>query len=156
MRVRYKSKGLWRFIKVQKLVKKYCDPVRLKGVKDVWFCHPNKVCYLKIFPEFYAAVTDSDKSKRKTLEIRLNDRDYHVGDILVLEEYIPAWDKQYSLNIQDEMSKHLSSPQCEFSGEGNKLGMYTGNRAIRLVTHIVSTEPYVDNGYVAMSLLEIR
>lgn len=38
---------------------------------------------LKIAPEFYLAVT----SGLKTAELRLNDRDYKVGDWLILNEY---------------------------------------------------------------------
>jgi hypothetical protein len=38
---------------------------------------------LKISPEFFQDV----KSELKNFEIRFNDRDYQVGDILILEEY---------------------------------------------------------------------
>lgn len=38
---------------------------------------------LKIIPEWFAAVL----LKMKTCEIRLNDRDYKVGDELILKEY---------------------------------------------------------------------
>lgn len=39
--------------------------------------------YLKILPEFYEAV----KSGAKTFEVRLNDRDYQVNDVLHLQEF---------------------------------------------------------------------
>jgi hypothetical protein len=41
---------------------------------------------LKILPEYFQAVADRDK----TFEIRKNDRDYKVGDRLILREYESA------------------------------------------------------------------
>ena len=38
---------------------------------------------LKILPEYFGAVS----LREKTFEIRKNDRDYHVGDTLVLKEW---------------------------------------------------------------------
>lgn len=38
---------------------------------------------LKILPEYYIAVSDGSK----TFEIRKNDRDFHLGDIVMLQEY---------------------------------------------------------------------
>lgn len=39
--------------------------------------------YLKILPEYYRAI----ESGRKTFEVRINDRNYQVYDILHLEEW---------------------------------------------------------------------
>lgn len=41
---------------------------------------------LKIWPNYYNAVT----SGLKTFEVRIDDRDYKVGDILELEEWDPS------------------------------------------------------------------
>ena len=59
---------------------------------------------------------------RKTLEIRKNDRAYQVGDILLLQEWEPDL--------------------CE----------YTGLVVACKVTHIVNEQPFVPEGYVAMSI----
>ena len=45
----------------------------------------SKTHYLKTWPEFFQAM----KSGKKTFELRKNDRDYQVGDTLVLQEYDP-------------------------------------------------------------------
>lgn len=42
-----------------------------------------KVHYLKIAPEYFEAVI----SKRKRFEIRKDDREYEVGDVIVLKEW---------------------------------------------------------------------
>lgn len=41
--------------------------------------------YLKTINPFYRAV----ESGKKSFEVRLNDRDYQVGDILHLQEFVP-------------------------------------------------------------------
>ena len=46
---------------------------------------------LKILPEYFEAVI----SGKKTFEIRKNDRDFKVGDLLALNEW---WDCEYSGN----------------------------------------------------------
>ena len=40
---------------------------------------------LKIRPAYYEAVA----SRKKSFEIRYNDRDFQVGDMLLLQEFIP-------------------------------------------------------------------
>lgn len=39
--------------------------------------------YLRVWEEFFSAL----ESQEKRFEIRVNDRDFNVGDILVLEEW---------------------------------------------------------------------
>ena len=41
--------------------------------------------YLKILPQYYMAVENGTK----TFEVRFNDREYKVGDILHLQEFVP-------------------------------------------------------------------
>jgi len=80
---------------------------------------------LKIWPEHYEAVTEPDPARRKTCEIRQNDRDYCVGDILELREYSP-----------DTV-------------------VYTGRSTRRLVTHIVNGTPFLPDNVAALSLAEV-
>jgi len=49
----------------------------------------SKIHYLKTLPEFFRDVQDG----RKTFEIRKDDRDYNVGDYLLLREWDPTIQK---------------------------------------------------------------
>ena len=42
-----------------------------------------KTHYLKTWPEFFQAT----KMRKKAFELRINDREYEVGDTIVLQEY---------------------------------------------------------------------
>jgi hypothetical protein len=44
---------------------------------------------LKTWTEFYRRIV----SREKKFELRKNDRDYQVGDILILQEYFPNLEK---------------------------------------------------------------
>lgn len=56
---------------------------------------------LKILPEYFKA----QKAGKKNFEIRKNDRDYKVGDKLVLKEYDPKA-KEFETMITDILEKH--------------------------------------------------
>ena len=81
-----------------------------------------KTHYLKTWPEYFQAM----KSGKKTFEIRKNDRDYEVGDTLVLQEYYPE-------------SK-----------------WYTGDEIQREVTYLLAEMPFVPEGYVCMAVEKVR
>jgi ribosomal protein S17 len=81
---------------------------------------------LKIWPEFYQAVVHPDLKQRKRVEIRKNDRDYRVGDELLLQEYNPI------------------------------SNVYTRQEARVLVTHILSGEPWLPEGNVALSIMLLK
>ena len=78
---------------------------------------------LKILPEFFEAVT----SRRKQFEIRKNDRDYKVGDQLVLREI----DYVHNENISDEL-------------------FYTGDSYKAEITYI--TDYAQKDGYVVLGI----
>jgi ASC-1-like (ASCH) protein len=46
---------------------------------------------LKIWPEYFEAVVDG----RKTFELRKADRDFKIGDIILLKEYIPDYENPH-------------------------------------------------------------
>lgn len=75
---------------------------------------------LKTWPEQFKEL----RSGKKTFEIRKDDRDYKVNDVLVLKEY------------------------------DNKKGEYTGHYVRRLVTHVMREYPIfgLKKGFCIMSL----
>lgn len=92
---------------------------------------------LKTWPEPFHAVA----SGLKTFEIRKNDREFEVGDILVLKEFKPK--------IIDDL--------VAFDSGLHTLGKYTGRQVIRRVTYMTrlshwAAVPTDGPTYVVMSL----
>lgn len=75
---------------------------------------------LKIYPDYFKAVIE----RRKTFEVRRNDRDFKVGDEVVLREYDPYADK------------------------------YTGRIWYGDITYILDNDLYCKRGLVIMSIVE--
>lgn len=73
---------------------------------------------LKTHPAPFAAVA----AGLKTCEFRLNDRGYKVGDVLVLEEFVPEQGER---------------PKPGEAGSGWSSERYTGAYAVRGVTHVL-------------------
>lgn len=80
---------------------------------------------LKIWPEYYEAVTEPDSARRKTCEIRINDRNYLQGDILELREFTPDTEA------------------------------FTGRQTRRLITHIIQGPPFLPDNVAVLSLAEV-
>jgi len=57
---------------------------------------------LKIHPEHFKAVCEGSKKA----ELRVNDRDYKVGDLLLLREYFPET-KEYSGHVTKQRVTHI-------------------------------------------------
>jgi Domain of unknown function (DUF3850) len=88
-----------------------------------------KAHYLKTWPVFFKAV----ESGRKTFEVRLDDREFEVDDLLVLQEWDP------------EVAARDSNPS---SG-------YTGIELRRRVTYVLLAGeecPALKDGYCVMGL----
>ena len=77
-----------------------------------------QVHYLKTLPEYYKDVFYHNKK----FEVRKNDRDFKVNDILILEEYDPMT---------------------------NKL---TGRRVTRTIIYILDNAEYLQEGYVVLGI----
>jgi hypothetical protein len=91
--------------------------------------------HLKTWPPQFQAVLD----RAKTFEWRRNDRQYAVGDLLILEEFVPA--------------------EIERDGEvwvEKEPAHYTGRKTIVRVLHIMDEGFGLPDGFVIMSLDFLR
>lgn len=78
----------------------------------------SNVHMLKILPEFLAPLS----TKEKNFEVRYNDRDYKVGDLLILQEWNP------------------------------KKEIYTGRWICAQISYILDDPRYCKEGYVILGL----
>lgn len=101
---------------------------------------------LKTAPEHFAAIL----SGLKTAELRKDDRNFAVGDTLLLRE----WNKQKA----DDYYSHHYDPLLSMAEmwERAVTRAYTGRALRRTVTHIVKGGPWLASGYVMLSLGEER
>lgn len=81
-----------------------------------------KVHYLKTWTPFFKDV----KTGIKPFEVRKNDRDYEVGDTLILNDIDPD------------------------------TGRYSGDWVPKLVTYKLDDERFVKDGYVVLGLKDIK
>jgi hypothetical protein len=78
-----------------------------------------KIHELKTWPDYYFRVFNG----QKTFEVRKHDRDFTVGDRLILKEYDPA------------------------------TGLYTGNELARTITFILPGGAFgIEEGYCVMAI----
>ncbi len=74
--------------------------------------------HLKTWPGEFEAVARDDKRH----EVRLADRDFHIGDTLILREFVPA------------LNQTTGQPETNEAGE--TLGAFTGRQLLRRVSYI--------------------
>jgi hypothetical protein len=87
-----------------------------------------RIHHLKTWPVFFQPIRDGSK----TFEIRKNDRDFQIGDILILEEFDPLM------------------PKLREEGQNGALGEYTGRRYTAKITYI--TEFGQPSGQIVMTI----
>jgi hypothetical protein len=72
-----------------------------------------------------AAYFEDAENCTKTFEIRKNDRNFHIGDVLELREWI----------------------------QGVDAGKYTGNACYKIITYILDEPEYLRDGYVCLGVM---
>ena len=98
-----------------KLVLQYVNDDDPYGLIELILSHPIKTHWLKTEPAFFREIVTGSK----TFEVRNNDRGFEVGDVLILQEYLPAWAPKpgYSgRQIKKKISYILDDPR--FCREG--------------------------------------
>lgn len=90
---------------------------------------------LKTWPSYFAAIA----SGVTTFEVRVNDRDFAVGDVLRLQEFDPA------------------APPARMDRSGGVLDRrYSGREAFRRVTYVLAGGQHgIMPGYCVMGLAEV-
>ena len=86
---------------------------------------------LKTWPSFFQAV----KSKIKPFEIRENDRNFEVGDTLILEEFSPCPECKGTGRVWPD-GKDAASAHCDECHGMRDHGIYTGDTCVRTVSYI--------------------
>ena len=111
--------------------------------------------YLKCWPVYFGLVL----SGAKQFELRKNDRNYQVGDVLILCEYDPdVYERHLALLLGTPLAVAAEAGDDEevlndLRNEAMELA-YTGARCRRVISCIVADGPWLTPGYVAMGLRE--
>jgi hypothetical protein len=90
--------------------------------------------------------------KVKNFEIRKNDRDFKIGDILVLKEFIPCEECDGTgILIWDPYGYH-EKDDCRCKTTKTPLGTYTGNTVLKTISYILDEHDGLEDGYIIMGL----
>jgi hypothetical protein len=99
---------------------------------------------LKSTPDFFKAI----RSGHKTFEIRENDRNFKVGDVLVLREFIPCRRCNGTGRHQvDAWESFACTAYCTCKNRGR----FTGRKSTRKVTYMTNFKQL--EGYVVMGII---
>jgi hypothetical protein len=98
---------------------------------------PQTVHRIKSWPTFFRPIITGERAH----ELRRNDRDFHVGDILRLQEYDPISQSYTGATCDAEVTSMTSDEMpCAVSDEGLRSGFCI--LTIRVVSnHIPSSSP---------------
>jgi hypothetical protein len=100
---------------------------------------------LKCWPPFFHLIQE----RLKTAEVRLNDRDYREGDVLLLREYLP------DVTLIDELLTGQAAldakRELEELAELTR-GEYTGDLQLARVQGVLEGLPGLAPGYVLLSI----
>lgn len=109
------------------------------------------VHHLKILPEYFEA----HRNGTKTDELRVDDRNYAVGDVLVLEEWEQKADEEVYPLFQANRAKGMDEHAAYV--EANRIG-YTGRTLTREVTYVLRDPEHrwLQPGVVALSLRAVE
>lgn len=100
---------------------------------------------LKCWPPFFGQIQE----RLKTAEVRKNDRDYRVDDVLLLREYLP--DETLIAELLKGQAALDARRELEELAEMAR-GEYTGNLQLALVVGVLDGLPGLQEGYVLLSL----
>lgn len=100
---------------------------------------------LKCWPPFFGLIQNGIKRA----DVRKNDRDYRVDDLLLLREYLPD-----ATLIQELLRGQAARDARQAIEELEELtrGEYTGDIQLARVTHVLEGAPGLAEGYVVLSL----
>jgi len=98
---------------------------------------------LKLNSEFYQDVLN----RRKTFEVRINDKNFQVRDILTLREFIPCLNCNGTGRVED----HTDFVDCIVCNESH--GEYTGNECYASIEYILQGGQFgIAKEYCVMSI----
>ncbi|RKO61808.1 ASCH/PUA domain-containing protein [Caldibacillus debilis] len=76
----------------------------VNGKYSILRCHELKVC-----PEYFETL----EKRIKTFEIRKNDRDFHIGDVLILKEFDPETNNYTGRTVERKVTYITNFAQQE-------------------------------------------
>jgi hypothetical protein len=99
---------------------------------------------LKTWPDYFEALIE----RRKTFELRQNDRDFQVGDMLNLQEFHPCSKCGATGRVWD----NGDMIDCDCMITSSPKGIYTGSRMLCRVSYILAGCQGIQDSYVILGL----